>query len=110
MPIDGPKFKWRCSYQGSIPLPNDPKLREAEIDRLARETLPRRGTPQIATLAGMTPLGITRPLQADQAEIARRKTAAPLRPKIAQKPLDFGLFSDDASQTDLVDLARRGTS
>jgi hypothetical protein len=53
------------------------------------------------------PLNVTRPLQTDQAEIARRKTAAPLKPKIAQKPLDFGLFGDDALQTDLVDLTRR---
>ena len=58
----------------------------------------------------IAPLSVTRPLQADQAEIARRKTATPLKPKVAQKPVDFGLFSDDASQIDLVDLARRGSS
>lgn len=73
--------------------------------------------PQIPPLAGMTRLGVksnvvafpgvTRPLQTDQAEIARRKTLAPLKPKTAQRPMDLGLFSDDARQTDLVDLARK---
>ena len=67
-------------------------------------------TPQIPALAGMTPLGLARPLAIDQAEIARRTAIAPLKPKTAQRPCDFGLFSDDAKQTDLVDLARKGQS
>jgi hypothetical protein len=77
-------------------------------------------TPQIPPLAGMTPLGVrsnvvpfpgvTRSLHVDQTEIAKRKTSAPLKPKTPQKPCDFGLFSDDAKQSDLVDLARRDRS
>jgi hypothetical protein len=34
-------------------------------------------------------------------------TLAPLKPKTWQKPCDHGLFSDQAAQSDLVDLARR---
>ncbi len=64
-------------------------------------------TPQIPPLSAMTPLGITRPLAVDEAEIARRLAAAPLKAKIWQQPCDVGLFSDTAKQTDLVDLARR---
>lgn len=67
-------------------------------------------TPQIPPFAGMTPLGITHPLRVDQTEIARRKAATPLKPKTPQSPCDFGLFSDDAKQIDLVDLARRRQS
>ena len=77
-------------------------------------------TPQIPPLAGMTPLGVKpsnvvpfprmlQPVSRDEIEIARRKTAAPLKPKTAQKPLDSGLFSDDATQADLVDQTRRGS-
>jgi hypothetical protein len=34
-------------------------------------------------------------------------TLAPLKPKAWQKPCDHGLFSDQAAQSDLVDLARK---
>ena len=40
------------------------------------------------------------------AEVARRKAAEPLKPKVGQKPADEGLFGDWAYQTDLVDLAK----
>jgi hypothetical protein len=40
------------------------------------------------------------------AEVAKRKAAAPLKPRIAQKLADEGLFGDWACQTDLVDLAK----
>ncbi len=40
------------------------------------------------------------------AEIAKRKAGEPLKPRVAQKPADEGLFGDWAHQTDLVDLAK----
>jgi hypothetical protein len=39
------------------------------------------------------------------AEVAKRKAGQPLKPQVAQKPADEGLFGDGANQTDLVDLA-----
>lgn len=57
--------------------------------------------PQIAPLAGCTPLGF----RDDQAGLARRKAAAPLKPVKPQQACDVGLFSDDAMQSDLVDMA-----
>ena len=41
------------------------------------------------------------------AEVAKRKAAEPLKPKVGQKPADEGLFGDWAYQTDLVDLAAK---
>ena len=41
------------------------------------------------------------------AEVAKRKAGQPLKPQVAQKPADEGLFGDAANQTDLVDLAGR---
>ena len=35
------------------------------------------------------------------ADLARIKTAEPLKPAKEQKPCDIGLFSDDAKQTSL---------
>lgn len=43
---------------------------------------------------------------ASQGDLAQRGADAPIRPKKAQGPLDFGLFGDSAAQTDLVDKAR----
>lgn len=42
-----------------------------------------------------------------RAELARRQAAAPLKPSRAQEPCNVGLFSDDAAQTDLVELTRK---
>lgn len=42
----------------------------------------------------------------DRAGLARRLAAAPLCPVAPQSPCDAGLFSDGASQVDLVDLSR----
>ena len=36
------------------------------------------------------------------AEVAKRKAAEPLKPKVAQKPADEGLFGDRVHQTDLA--------
>jgi hypothetical protein len=77
-------------------------------------------TPQIPAMPGMTPLGfapartgdhsiglgVANRLSDDQAELARRKAAAPLRPRKEQIACDHGLFGDDARQIDLVDLTR----
>ena len=46
------------------------------------------------------------PIAADEAELARRQAAAPLKPRAEQAACDVGLFSDSAQQVDLVDLAR----
>lgn len=73
-------------------------------------------TPQIPPLAGTTPLGINsnvvpfprllQPIGRDEVEIAKRKTAEPIRPKAPQHPCDLGLFSDSAKQLDLIDVLR----
>jgi hypothetical protein len=41
------------------------------------------------------------------AEVAKRKAAEPMKPKVGQKPADEDLFGDLAYQTDLVDLAAK---
>ena len=38
------------------------------------------------------------------AAAAQREANSPLKPKEAQKPLDIGLFSDDANQLDLIEM------
>ncbi len=43
----------------------------------------------------------------DLAGLARLKAAAPMKPKKPQAVCDFGLFSDEASQLDLVSLANQ---
>ena len=37
-------------------------------------------------------------------ELAKIKAAEPLRPTIAQKPLDIGLFSENKLQIDLIEM------
>ena len=37
-------------------------------------------------------------------ELAQRKTDTGLKPKVAQKPTDIGLFGDEKDQTDLLDI------
>lgn len=51
-----------------------------------------------------------RPLTQDQAETARRLSAANLRPKVPQKPMDIGLFSDVLDQLDLVEMFQDPTN
>lgn len=38
------------------------------------------------------------------ARLAMRQAAAPLKPKEPQKPMDIGLFSDEANQIDLIEM------
>ena len=37
------------------------------------------------------------------AEVAKRKAGQPLKPQVAQKPADHGLFSDESKQIDFID-------
>jgi hypothetical protein len=37
------------------------------------------------------------------AEVAKRKARQPLKPQVAQKPADHGLFSDASKQIDFID-------
>jgi hypothetical protein len=59
-------------------------------------------TPQAAPLSGMTPMGF----KSDVKGALQRKANAPLCATTAQRPCDVGLFSDDASQLDLIDMVR----
>ena len=45
--------------------------------------------------------------RAPDTELAQRRADERLKPKVAQRPADFGLFSDESKQTDLVDRARK---
>ena len=87
-------------------------------------------TPQVPAMAGMAPLGysvridehgaqvripraavdldgpLLNPLRQDQAEIARRKAAAPMLAPKPQVACDHGLFSDASAQSDLVAMVR----
>jgi hypothetical protein len=60
-----------------------------------------------ATQRDFVACGLVNPLAKDQAELARRQAAAPLKPPAPQRPCDVGLFSDESQQLDLVDMARR---
>lgn len=42
----------------------------------------------------------------DQAGLAKRLAAAPMRPRKPQSPCDVGLFSDEADQIDLVEMCQ----
>lgn len=45
--------------------------------------------------------------QIGQGEQAQRAADKPLKAKVAQKPLDIGMFGDESKQTDLMDLAQK---
>lgn len=49
-------------------------------------------------------------LPADQATLAQRKASAPLKPTAPQAPMDVGLFSDDATQLDLIEMLMEPTN
>lgn len=53
----------------------------------------------MTTLPGFEPI--------TDAELAQRRASQPLKPKAEQRPCDVGLFSDDAAQSDLVEMARQ---
>lgn len=44
----------------------------------------------------------------DLAGLARKRASEPLQPSRPQAACDFGLFSDDAAQLDLVTIAQQG--
>jgi hypothetical protein len=92
----GPHGKWVLAgdknfSQGSY-LPNDRACRYICVDH---DLLAKQQT----TIPGTAPI--------TQRELAERRARNPLRPNVAQKPCDVGLFSDESAQLDLVDLARR---
>jgi hypothetical protein len=45
--------------------------------------------------------------RAPDTELAQRRADERLNPKVAQRPADFGLFSEESKQTDLIDMARK---
>jgi hypothetical protein len=47
---------------------------------------------------------------ADQRTIAERRWQQPAKPKVAQLPADVGLFSDSASQLDLIEMLQAPTN
>ncbi len=49
-------------------------------------------------------------LATDQRTIAERKWRAGLKPAKPQKPMDVGLWSDDAAQLDLVEMLMEPTN
>lgn len=42
----------------------------------------------------------------DIAGLLRQKAAAPIKPRVAQKPVDIGLFSDERDQSDMFGGSR----
>jgi hypothetical protein len=54
-------------------------------------------------MPGMTALGLN-PIAQDQRTIAERKWRAPTKARVEQQACDVGLFSDDAMQSDLLNL------
>jgi hypothetical protein len=59
-------------------------------------------TPQIAPMAGMTPLGLRLPAKStDEKTVAERKWRDGLKPNKPQAACDVGLFSDDSKQDEL---------
>jgi len=75
---------------------NDP-LDGRTLDQRRRP--PTRGLPGQMDLLGMGPIS--------DAELAQRRANEPMRPGVAQRPMDEGLFGDTSAQTDLVDMARQ---
>lgn len=58
--------------------------------------------PQIAPLAGMAPLGLRlAPKAQDEKTVAERKWREGIKPPVAQKPCDEGLFGDSHLQREL---------
>jgi hypothetical protein len=78
-----------CGYGSGNRRKDNPLVRIAPVhQRVGRQLIP--GAERIS-----------------DAEGAKRRADEPLRPRVGQKPADEGLFGDGATQTDLIDLARR---
>lgn len=46
----------------------------------------------------------------DMAGLARKRASEPLRPSSAQQPCDHGIFSDEAAQSDLIEMFQKPTN
>jgi hypothetical protein len=54
---------------------------------------------------GQTDLSmVKRPISQDQASFAQRLADSPLKPSKPQLPADVGLFGDESSQLDLIEM------
>ena len=76
--------------------------RDRSRDLMAQQPNPSRTKPE-STSAGEQHV-IPGAEKVSDAEVAKRKAGEPLKPRVAQKPADEGLFGDG---TDLVDLAAK---
>jgi hypothetical protein len=67
------------------------------------EYFQRRRTPRnlIAEREAQGQLGLPGTDRISQAELVQRKANEPLRPSVEQKPMDVGLFGDEAKQKEL---------
>ncbi len=54
--------------------------------------------------------GFLNRLATDQRTVAERKWQAGMKPRKEQKPMDIGLWSDDANQLDLVEMFQQPTN
>jgi hypothetical protein len=83
----------------------DPKARISTQDRrhdlMALQPNPSR-TKTESTGAGEQHV-IPGAEKVSDAEVAKRKAGQPLKPQVAQKPADHGLFSDESKQIDFID-------
>jgi hypothetical protein len=70
-------------------------------DLMARQPNPSR-TKTESTSAGEQHV-IPGAEKTSAAEVAKRKARQPLKPQVAQKPADHGLFSDESKQIDFID-------
>ena len=83
-------------------------------DEFEREFFQRRRTARnlIAEREAQGQLGLPGTDRISQAELVQRKANEPLRPSVEQKPMDVGLFGDEAKQKELFQGAtdRAGNS
>ena len=79
-------------YVGGEVAPDEATAKAAALKLLNEPTIDKTEAGEQAVLPGAERIG--------QGEQAQRAAEAPLKPKEAQKPTDFGLFGDEAKQTD----------
>jgi N12 class adenine-specific DNA methylase len=79
---------------------NGPRTGDERMGRRLAEPEPKYGAEPGAE--GRPQLVIPGSEQRSGAELARRRAGEPLKPKVAQKPLEGGLFGDQRNQLDLL--------